>query len=1019
MTDYNAGTARATYAVSFEQFRRDAEQIRRIWRELEQQQARITRSTAPTVRGTPAAAAAATRAARETAQAQDQAAAAAARRQREEADLARALAQAARAEQQRQTEAARTAKAQEDAAAAAARRAAAEQRAARQAQNGGLGPALPRTFAGFTPGGFAQAAGAFGLATAGPAVVGAGIAAGVDAGRQSLALRQTLNLTRELSGTQATYNQVLAAARQQQELYGGSLQENIQGLSGLVVSARSSGAELETLINLSQRLAVLDPAQGAEGARIALSEVLAGDPASLARRYEIPRSALEKIKDESLSTSERLAVLDQYLEKIGITSAIAGATITEQAKAYNRLGAEIDTLTTNIGGGLADAFTPAATGLERLIGLINRNPEAIAELKALLSGKGAVTGEDLARTAETVARNQAEASLGGGSGGVADRLGGFEAYQDVVDRITELVKVGPEAAQVATDLGTAFALGEADAAALGSRLSDLEAQYGILNEQQVLAITRGTGVATGLQEQTAATAALTEEQRKQILAQTESAAEGQRLADVQAFIARIGGQVQAGMITAAEGASILANRYGFAADEADRLAAASARAAQRTITQAVSDQRAGERNIAPAALRVQADRQREIEREREQARRDQILATGSATQVVTQRQRELNEAIRQYGAGSAEAIRAETALIEARRRSEKAAASSGAAATRAATQQQREAEKRANAAEKEAEQQLDIQRDFERKAIDAQRDFEKKKFDIQKDFAERRRRANQDFSDQQFEDELSFYESLRGIQDQAVAQQASAEFERFRQEAAGIRDTQGADRAAEFEGKATEVAAARARRAAKLAEQEQAIREEEDGKRRAQLEAQLQYDRDLDAKRRELEERQLDRIRNGETGESIDQQEQQALADAEAARDATIASAAEAAGLRIVDAETKKLEAAQLTNQALLEQLRLQQALGGLPPTAPAGPAAPLRDAMIPIAPPPPGAAAPPAPAPLTIEGVPQLLQETSALRADLAKIFGADVITRLDTLADVGRGTTTAVRDLQAGGLA
>jgi hypothetical protein len=140
---------------------------------------------------------------------------------------------------------------------------------------------------------------------------------------------------------------------------------------------------------------VLDPAQGAEGARIALSEVLSGDPRSLSRRYEIPLAALEKIKDESKPVAERLAILDQYLNKIGITAGVAASSVTDQAKAFNKVNIELDAFKTNTGAGLADVFEKPAIGLGRLLGLINQNPQAIAELKAMLNGRSSINQGDI------------------------------------------------------------------------------------------------------------------------------------------------------------------------------------------------------------------------------------------------------------------------------------------------------------------------------------------------------------------------------------------------------------------------------------------------------------------------------------------------------------------------------------------------------------------------------------------------------------------------------------------------
>lgn len=415
-------------------------------------------------------------------QAQQQAALIAQRTATERQRTATATTNAARAEQLLARDTANAARAQDQAATSALRRAEAQARAARQAQNGGNGPALPRTFAGFTPGGFAQALGAFGLATIGPQIVGQAVGAGADAGRNAILLDRTLRLTKELTGTQAQYNQVIQTARQQQVLYGGSLQENIAGIQGLVVTARSTGAELQTLINLAQRLAVLDPAQGAEGARIALSEVLSGDPRSLARRYEIPLSALERIKDESVPVAERLAVLDGYLNKIGITSATVTKVVTDQAKAYNVLGQELSDLQTNAGSGLANAFEAPARGLGRLIGLINQNPQAVAELKALLGRTGPVDTSDIEQAADDLARARASRLLSGDPNQPQQRqlntrrLGGAETAEPVIRQLTELIQKGGEAQQKAEALAIAFTDQQLGADGLRRGLNELTQQ---------------------------------------------------------------------------------------------------------------------------------------------------------------------------------------------------------------------------------------------------------------------------------------------------------------------------------------------------------------------------------------------------------------------------------------------------------------------------------------------------------------------------------------------------------------
>ncbi len=491
---------------------------------------------------------------------------------------------AGRAQQQLARDTANAAAAQDRATAAALRRRQAEERAARQSQNGGLGAALPRTFAGFTGGGLAQAAGAFGLATIGPQLVGQAISAGVEAGKASLALERTLRLTRELTGTQAVYNRVIETARKQQELYGGSLQENIAGIQGLVVTARSTGAELTTLINLSQRLAVLDPAQGTEGARIALSEILAGDPRSLSRRYEIPLAALEKIKDESIPVAERLLVLDKYLSKIGITSEVAANSVTNQAKAYNRLGIELGDLQTNTGSKLADTFEGAATGIGRLIGVYNQNPRAIAEIRALLAGKSEINQDDIDNTArnlrvadvsdaaENARKARLVAAVPTSIGGTFDNaaIAQTAALEATKNRLIVYGATSDDARQKTVALLNTF-----------GQTGDINAFIRGVRELET-STTRGT---KAIQENGAAL-------KNELADKVKSQIETEKLAFQQKQLETDSLAAVNGLLGAGNQAEILAKKYGLATSEAQFLIDAQARLSNRI---ALEEQRAGER----------------------------------------------------------------------------------------------------------------------------------------------------------------------------------------------------------------------------------------------------------------------------------------------------------------------------------------------------------------------------------------------------------------------------------------
>lgn len=270
--------------------------------------------------------------------------------------------------------------------------------------NGGKPPVLPRSFAGFTPQGLAQAAGAFGLLNVGPQLVGQGIHAGIDAGRDALELRETKNALQAVSGSLTVYTSALSTARQQQVLFGGELKDNIEGLQGLVITSRDSGAQLADLVDLTQRLNVKSPEQGVGGSRIAIGEAFGeGNITSLARRFEIPKAKIIELRDVSIPAAEKVKILSDYLDSIGITSAAVAGKVDQDAIAFRTLGQEISDARLNAGDGLATAFAGTATGLSRVIGIINGNPAAIAQLLALraLGGSGSVGPEDVEREAQT------------------------------------------------------------------------------------------------------------------------------------------------------------------------------------------------------------------------------------------------------------------------------------------------------------------------------------------------------------------------------------------------------------------------------------------------------------------------------------------------------------------------------------------------------------------------------------------------------------------------------------------
>lgn len=598
--------------------------------------------------------------------------------------------------------------------------------AAVEKQAKGVGDALPRTFAGITKAG-AGALGALGLVSSIPQLVSFGI----EAGKTSLELDRTMRLTKELTGTQAGYNQVIAAAKTQQELYGGSLQENIAGIQGLVVTARSTGAELTTLIDLSKRLAVLDPAQGAEGARIALSEVLSGDPRSLSRRYEIPLSALNKIKDEATPVAERLKILDQYLTKIGITSGTVNNVVTEQAKIYNRLGAAADNAKVKVGSLIAEILKAPA---QNLTISLNRGDDVAAKKGEL--GAGAA---DAARTfgqyqqavkladqtllntfgtargfkVEVDALSQAQfdyvKSLQSQGVATTEAIARAQGLKPVFDGIiqaqqrfkdtTSAIGVGLAtfSAQIlrvaasgdvgragAVSLNAAYVAGQLTTEQYQAALLGLEAQHqrnaeaASLERREEERLTRGHTDATGATLayistlQASAAASIEDAAKKDAQgAATALLAEKNRLA-VDTFLAlnpTISGSAAASLAAAAGYTPQIQRLIVLAAAARDAKNALGALNGAGAVAEGRSERDRPADLAAAGAVGAAAARERAAAAEK--ARQNQSVQTGSALQVVRVRQQQYNEAVKQFGKNSAQAIDAQTNLIQAQQSADK------------------------------------------------------------------------------------------------------------------------------------------------------------------------------------------------------------------------------------------------------------------------------------------------------------------------------------------------------------
>lgn len=157
-----------------------------------------------------------------------------------------------------------------------------------------------------------------GAAIAGMAGAAAGIVATIKNGLdQKVLLEQSETLMASLMGGADKAREAMAmlsAEAQKNPMF--SRRDLVQTGAALSVFANGSSKQLQGLVQTAQKLSLLKPEQGLEGAAFALKEALGGDFVSLASRFDIPRSSINALREAGF---EGKALIDALLKGQGIT----------------------------------------------------------------------------------------------------------------------------------------------------------------------------------------------------------------------------------------------------------------------------------------------------------------------------------------------------------------------------------------------------------------------------------------------------------------------------------------------------------------------------------------------------------------------------------------------------------------------------------------------------------------------------------------------------------------------------
>lgn len=118
---------------------------------------------------------------------------------------------------------------------------------------------------------------------------------------------------------------------------------------------------LEKAWKIAEKMSIMDPEQGLEGAVYAMKELASGDGVSMAERFEMPKSVVNDIKN--LNFEDQLAAMQKYLDKTGITNKTIDAMGNTTIAKWNQVKEKLDSTFRTMGEGGNSAIGKALSGV--------------------------------------------------------------------------------------------------------------------------------------------------------------------------------------------------------------------------------------------------------------------------------------------------------------------------------------------------------------------------------------------------------------------------------------------------------------------------------------------------------------------------------------------------------------------------------------------------------------------------------------------------------------------------------
>jgi len=221
-----------------------------------------------------------------------------------------------------------------------------------------------------------------GAAIGGVVAVGGALTGAAAAGLSfNNALEQTTAQLQAMTKDAAQTEAILQMIKQRAAETPFAFTEMANAAASLLPAAKASGAQLEDLLAVAEVLAASNPAQGLEGAAFALREALSGDFVSVVERFNLPRSEINRLKEEGVPALEAIR---QTLAGMGLDASVVSA---QANTLQGRWGRVTDILQQLAGVATQPIFDAASAALGWFADLLERNLPVLQQFAETIAGR--------------------------------------------------------------------------------------------------------------------------------------------------------------------------------------------------------------------------------------------------------------------------------------------------------------------------------------------------------------------------------------------------------------------------------------------------------------------------------------------------------------------------------------------------------------------------------------------------------------------------------------------------------